>query len=96
VKIGSYLDYAFQIKVESKKEVKLRLEYAIDYLKANKKLSRKVFKITENLYGSGMHKFTKKHSFAEMSTRKHYAGQHQIFIIVNGEVKSTGSFQVIL
>ncbi len=95
VKIGDYLKYSFLLKVNGKKEVKLRLEYAIDFLKANDKLSRKIFKITENSYKPSSYEFTKKHSFKEMTTRKHYAGGHQISIIVNGEDKVNMSFDVI-
>ena len=95
VKIGDHLKYSFSLKVEGKNEVKLRLEYAIDYLKANNSHSRKVFKITENFYKPGSYEFIKKHSFKEMTTRKHYAGEHKISIIVNGEDKVNMSFDVI-
>jgi 3-methyladenine DNA glycosylase AlkC len=95
VKIGDHLKYSFSLKVDGKREAKLRIEYAIDYLKANGSHNSKVFKITENTYQPGNHTFSKKHSFAEMSTRKHYPGLHKVSIIVNGENKNTKSFQVI-
>lgn len=94
VKIGDYLRFLFSMKVKTKQDVKLRLEYAIDYLKSNGSHSRKVFKITENSYKPGVHDFSKRHSFAEMTTRKHYVGQHHLSIIVNGENKITKEFYV--
>jgi len=94
VKIGDYLKFSFVLKVAGKKKAKLRLEYVIDYLKSNNAYSRKVFKITEITYEPGNHTFSKRHSFAEMSTRKHYAGLHKVSIIVNGEIKITKSLQI--
>jgi len=95
VKIGDYLKFSFQLIVKGKKNAKLRLEYAIDYLKANNSHNTKVFKVTENTYSAGYQNFSKKHSFAEMTTRKHYPGLHTVSIIVNGEIKVKKSFQVV-
>jgi len=95
VKRGKYLKFGFQLNLTSKKKAKLRLEYAIDYLKANNSHNRKVFKITENTYSPGKQNFSKKHSFADMSTRKHYPGLHKVSIIVNGEIQDAKSFQVV-
>lgn len=94
VKIGDKLRYTFQLNIAEKKVSKVRLEYAIDYMKANGKQSRKIFKITENSYKPGTHSFSKKHSFADMTTRKHYEGKHGITIIVNGDEKGKASFNV--
>jgi 3-methyladenine DNA glycosylase AlkC len=94
VKIGDYLKFSFKLNVKNSQKSKLRLEYAIDYLKANNLHNKKVFQISENIYSPGDHFFSKKHSFAEMTTRKHYPGLHKVSIVVNGEIKSTQSFQV--
>ena len=74
---------------------KVRLEYAISYVKANDKRSSKVFKIGEGDYPSGIRSIKRKHSFADMSTRKHYAGTHSICILVNGEEKASSNFEVL-
>ncbi|PCI35647.1 MAG: DNA alkylation repair protein [Thiotrichales bacterium] len=67
---------------------KLRFEYAIDFMKNNGKTSRKIFQIKEGCYGSGKLSFNKKHSFKEMTTRKHYAGKHNLALVINGvEIK---------
>lgn len=94
VKIGDSLKYSFQLVVVGKKSSKVRLEYAMDFMKANGKFSRKVFKITENEYAPGTYLFDKKHSFMDMSTRKHYEGEHRITIIVNGVGMGSASFEV--
>jgi hypothetical protein len=81
--IGAEMSFSF--KIESKKAVKLRLEYGIDYVKANGKRNCKIFQISEiSLNANTKKSYTKKHSFADVSTRKHYPGIHSLTLIVNG------------
>ncbi|MFC2146316.1 DNA alkylation repair protein [Acidobacteriota bacterium] len=94
VMIGKYLLFSFQLIMATKKASKVRLEYRVDFMKAKGKQSGKVFKITENTYKPGIHSFSRKHSFADMSTRKHYEGEHGITIIVNGDEKAKAYFSV--
>ena len=79
----------------SKEDQKARLEYAIHYQKANQKHSIKVFKITENNYKKGKYTYSRKQSFQNMSTRKHYPGLHKITLIINGTPKQTQTFHLI-
>ena len=90
--IGGELRFSYDLHLEA--EGKVRLEYAITYVKARDKQSRKVFKQTENRYSPGAHSFKRNHSFADMSTRKHYHGTHLLEIIVNGEEKASAQFEV--
>lgn len=68
---------------------KLRIEYGIDFMKANGITRRKLFKITENTYLPGEYTYTRSHSFKQLSTRKHYPGGHRLAIVING-VEMTG------
>ena len=71
----------------------MRLEYGIDYMKSNGKTSRKIFQITETMLEQGKTRtFTRQQSFKNLTTRKHYAGEHSLAIIVNGQEKSLISF----
>jgi 3-methyladenine DNA glycosylase AlkC len=94
VQIGNDLHYSFELVNSGSETSKVRLEYRIDFMKANGKQSGKVFKITENNYKPGSYQFKKRQSFADMSTRKHYEGEHRISIIVNGETKAGSVFNV--
>jgi hypothetical protein len=94
VVIGKELHYSFQLTISAEKATKVRLEYGMDFMKANGKQAKKVFKISENTYKPGKHSFSKKHSFADMSTRKHYEGQHTLIIIVNGDEMASSTFIV--
>jgi 3-methyladenine DNA glycosylase AlkC len=90
--IGENVCFSFDLALKEKSRV--RLEYAIFYIKAKGQHSKKVFKITENDYRSGTHTISRKHSLADMSTRKHYPGTHHISIIVNGIEMAEASFEV--
>jgi len=90
--IGNFLTFSFDIVVTKKSRV--RLEYAVYYVKAKGQISKKVFKITENDYAAGTYSITRKQSFQEQTTRKHYPGIHRISIIVNGKEKVKASFEL--
>ncbi|WP_127716644.1 DNA alkylation repair protein [Halobacteriovorax sp. HLS] len=93
VKIGKELEFEFTISNSNKS--KLRIEYGIDYLKMNGSHSRKVFKISENEFQPGRHRFVKKQSFKEMTTRKHHPGKHFLCIIINGVSYKSYGFNVL-
>ncbi|OUS26491.1 DNA alkylation repair protein [Gammaproteobacteria bacterium 45_16_T64] len=84
IEIGSELNFSFSLNCKGENLGKLRIEYAIDYMKSNGKQSRKIFKISEGDVFGNEKILSRKQSFKEMSTRKHYAGEHCISIIVNG------------
>ncbi len=85
LKIGEQFQFDFRLQLKETVTTKLRIEYAIFYQKANGSLSKKVFKFSEGPYRHAIsHSFSRKHSFKDLTTRKHHAGKHVIAIIVNG------------
>lgn len=95
VAIGDILPFSFELRVSSKQPVKIRLEYAIYYLKARGSHSRKVFKISENEYQPNSLTPVKRHQrFQDFTTRKHYPGEHRLAIVVNGQELAESSFLV--
>jgi 3-methyladenine DNA glycosylase AlkC len=96
VVIGEAISISFHVTSKDTETRKLRLEYAIDFVKANGKHSTKQFKISETSILPGEEKvYTKTHSFRDLSTRKHYSGKHVLHIIVNGEAKAQEEFEVM-
>lgn len=88
-------DVAFSFTVLAKKPVKARLEYGIDYVKSNGRRNRKIFKISEiSLKQDDRKLYRRKHSFADVSVRKHYPGIHSITLIVNGMERGTLDFEL--
>lgn len=93
ISIGENLTFSF--KILAKKATKTRLEYGIDYMKSNGKRNRKIFKISEvSLKENEKKSYMKKHSFADVSVRKHYPGIHSIAIIINGIEKDKLDFEL--
>ena len=92
--IGETLGFAFDLCVEGDAPSKVRLELGVHYRKARGNLSHKIFQMGEATYAPGCHRITRGHSFQERSTRKHYPGEHQLSIIVNGVEKVKASFQL--
>ena len=91
--IGENISFSFVIS--TKEETKARLEYGIDYVKFNGKRNRKIFKISEmTLKNSERKQYTKKHSFADISTRKHYPGIHSLTLIINGVEQGKLDFEL--
>ncbi len=88
-------DITFSFVVLAKEATKVRLEYGIDYVKSNDKRNRKIFKISEVSVKENEKKlYQKKHSFADLSVRKHYPGIHSITLIVNGVEQGKLDFEL--
>lgn len=95
IKMNTTLGFAFEIENSSETAILLRLEYGIDFLKANGQQNRKVFKISERkLKPQEKVVIEKKHPIKPISTRKYYEGEHGIALIVNGIEKGKDSFQL--
>jgi len=93
VAIGGSFNFSFSISTNE--ATKVRLEYAVDFVKANGKRNRKIFQISEIALKANENKpYTKNHSFANLSTRKHYPGTHSITLIVNGTERGTLDFEL--
>lgn len=93
--IGEDVRFSFKLKLKAKGVSRLRLEYGVDYVKANSKTSRKIFQIRETDYKEGSFTISRKHSFKELSTRKHYPGRHQFTVIINGVEKAGRSLELL-
>ncbi|TYR81410.1 hypothetical protein FZC66_06050 [Priestia megaterium] len=93
IAIGDTIEFAFEL--HAKKNTKARIEYAVDYVKARGNRTRKVFKITETQLKENETKlYTRRLSFQDLSTRKHYKGTHTLSIILNGDVKTSLDFEI--
>lgn len=85
ITMGEELEFAFQLVNETGHKAALRIDYEIDYMKANGKLAPKRYKCSDKIYAPGSWKVEKKQSFKPISTRRFYSGDHRLHIIVNGK-----------
>ncbi len=96
ITLGERMAFSYSLKVKAEKEILVRMEFGIYFMKANGSFSRKVLKISEKYYQPGSYRITRKgYHFVERTTRKLYGGTHGISIIVNGEEKEKLEFMLI-
>ena len=95
VKEEHNLNFSFDLKTSKTKLGNIRVEYAIDFQKANGTLSRKVFMLSQSTINSNEKSFKKYQSFRTVTTRKYHKGLHRLAIIVNGEEKNIREFELI-
>lgn len=90
---GEKLWFEFEIEHSGAQPALYRLEYVIHYLKANGSKTPKVFQISERQLQPGEKvSFKRQQAFADLTTRKHYAGEHQLALHINGQAVSTIPF----
>jgi len=97
IKFGSSVEFEFSAEIanyNAKSSEVLRIEYGIDFMKSNGKTSRKIFKISESALSSQKIELAKKHKFINYTTRKHYEGEHNLAIIINGREVAAKSFKL--
>jgi len=94
VGIGEKLKFSFKLQTQKDRLGKLRIEYAIDFMKNNGLQKRKIFKISESDNSSQVKEICREHSFRLISTRKYYSGAHGIAVIINGHELVDGGFQL--
>ena len=88
--IGGMLEFSFDLTADA--DV-VRIEYAIDYLKARGHHNRKVFKISErSVRGSEI--ISRRHRVHDLTTRVHHPGKHHLHIVINGVVKASTMFEL--
>jgi 3-methyladenine DNA glycosylase AlkC len=94
ISIGEDLQLSFELKVRAQEACPVRLERVVYYVKARGDLSPKVFQIKEGSFQPGDHVISRKHSFADLSTRRHYPGRHHIAVVVNGVEKARATVEL--
>jgi len=94
VNVGDRLSFLFTLKSKQGRLGKLRIEYAIDFMKKDGRLSRKLFKISESNCSVQKKTIRKEHSFRIISTRKYYKGVHGFVLIVNGKELLSANFEL--
>ena len=95
VKIGEYLSFDFVFRNLETRSEQFRIEYVIHYLTASGKISPKVFKLGEyKVDPASPLSISRKQSFKNFTTRKHFKGKHTLTILVNGKARAQENFIV--
>ena len=102
--LGERLTFSCDIISTAKRTQRIVADYAVHYVKKSGDHSRKVFKLSEfDLPARGRVSISKTQRFQDFTTRKHYAGQHRIELLLNGrpvfdvafDLHLTGSAQTL-
>ncbi|QKJ68129.1 DNA alkylation repair protein [Deefgea piscis] len=93
--LGEVLRVALQLENRDNTRQKFVIDCQIHYVKANGQTRAKVFKLkTLHLAAGERVALSKSISLANMSTRQHYAGRHQVDVLVNGVAQPVGVFEL--
>ncbi|MDO3409553.1 DNA alkylation repair protein [Saccharibacillus sp. CPCC 101409] len=85
VSIGGQAELLYRIVLRDGEPRRIRIEYAVDFVKASGRASRKTFLLSDRIGNDGRAPAGKRvHKFADLTTRRHYAGPHRIVLLVNG------------
>jgi 3-methyladenine DNA glycosylase AlkC len=95
VKIGETLRFSFDLIGASAKTQTLLVDYAVHFVKANGTTAPKVFKLSSvTLPPKGTVSLRSSVSFRQLTTRKHYAGLHEVELSINGVRFPLGSIKL--
>lgn len=84
------------LRSTARKAQTLLIDFVVHYVKANGSTRPKVFKLTSCvLAGGDTVSLSKKLSLAPMTTRQHYAGEHRVELLINGQTFALGSFTLL-
>lgn len=90
------LEFTVTLGSQAEAAQELTIDYVVHFRKANGGLAPKVFKGGNVSLAPGeTRQFRRSHRFAEITTRRHYAGLHRIGLRINGTDTETVDFELI-
>jgi hypothetical protein len=93
VRQGEKLRFSFSLTGSGARVQELVVDYAVHFLKANGEQRPKVFKLKRiELAGGASIALASTVSFGELTTRRHYPGEHRLELLVNGVSYPLGAF----
>lgn len=96
VAMGEKVYIGFDVTNTSSRPQRVLVDFCIHYVKASGKSSAKVFKLKVlELAPSERITLGKTISTAEMTTRKHHAGKHRVDVLLNGQARGLGAFELV-
>jgi 3-methyladenine DNA glycosylase AlkC len=96
VELPGELGFEFEITNTGGEESRLAVDYVVHFMKANGAPAEKVFKLGTPVLGPGeSRRFSKRHTFRQMTTRVHYSGDHALELQINGVRYPAAKFVVL-
>lgn len=83
--IGESCELQYELCIREGDPVHIRIEYGVDFVKARGHTSRKSFLLSDKTVSGGTRLTgTRTHNWSNLTTRRHYPGEHRIALLVNG------------
>jgi 3-methyladenine DNA glycosylase AlkC len=93
VAIGDKVTLSFDVESLASEPLNLMIDYVVYHLRANGRLSPKVFKLSKRTIEPGeVLQIARAHSFAPVTTRKYYPGEQAIEPKINGRLFGRAGF----
>ena len=96
VKYGEALQFDCHFFHKGKEDTPAIIDYAIHFVKARGKTAPKVFKWKTGKLKAGASLASKHHVIKPITTRKYYAGEHMLEIIINGISVAKEPFDLVM
>jgi 3-methyladenine DNA glycosylase AlkC len=85
LRIGESCELQYALCIREGEPVHIRIEYGIDFVKAGGRTSRKNFLLSDKTVPGGARLTgTRTHHWLDLTTRRHYPGEHRFALLVNG------------
>jgi 3-methyladenine DNA glycosylase AlkC len=95
-RVGEAVAFRATLASRARDAQRLAVDLAVHFVKANGAARPKVFKLrVVDLPGGGSVELRKRISLAQMSTRRHHAGVHEVDLLVNGVRLPAARFEVV-
>jgi 3-methyladenine DNA glycosylase AlkC len=97
VHMGEDLVFAVEIESTADAPQNVMIDYVVHHMKANGKLTPKVFKLAKKRLGPReVLSLIKRHAFRPLSTRVYYPGRHALEIQINGQRWGWQEFTLVM
>ena len=95
LRIGEALDFGCRLVSRAKASQALLIEYLVHHRKARGGTSPKAFRLAQFELAPGQERaLEKSHSFRPVTTRRYYAGEHALELVINGQSFGRRSFRL--
>lgn len=95
ISLGDRINLSFTLKSTSDKAQRLIVDYAVHYVKKSGGTSAKVFKLKTFELGAGESvNISREQQVRNFTTRVHYAGRHEVDVLINGECLGRSGFDL--
>lgn len=97
IRLGEAVELQVELRSAAAHPQSLVIDYAVHHVKADGRLSAKVFKGWNLLLDAGASKtLRRRHAMRPITTRRYHAGRHEVDLRINGQVLARAAFELQL